>query len=178
MAHYESYKCRSCDGAFRFFHHPDDLPPPEICPLCGHPSGDIVDVFIPQSPPIKGVVSAAADQVYRSMEESSAARAEMMAEMAGGDAKDYAFTKITDLNDRQREGDIAAKMPSANEVMRFMQSNTQAPVGNAHAAQAMEFARQAHTGYMPYSGLRTQITTNQVHEQIRARMQRAGQMNR
>lgn len=188
MAFYRTYQCASCAGKFRFFHHPEDLPPPEKCPLCGADTGEIVPSFIPQAPAIQGVVGIAADQVYRSMEAASAARAEEMAEIGGGSAADYAHTKITDLKDNTHEGEISAVMPSANVVRGFMQEHgNRAPIGNQHAAVAMQYAAQAHTGYMPYAGERSRQVVagnrregdpvSSMHAAMAARMARQGQMN-
>lgn len=176
MAIYRTYECGSCDRQFRWLHHPSDDPPPERCPLCGAPTdGD--PVFSPAAPAIKGVMGIAADQVYRAMEASSEARAEMAADMGGGTAADYSHMKITDLKDNQREGDTAYKMPN-NPVQSFMQQNSQAVVGSQAAAVAQQYATQAHTGYFPHAGARTGSVIGNVHGQLAARMQQLGRLNR
>lgn len=179
MAVYRAYQCASCAGKFRWLHHPNDEPPPANCPLCGAATGDVVESFIPQAPAIQGVHAIAGDQVYRAMEASSAARAEMMAEVGGGSASDYAHTKITDLKDNTHEGEVSAVMPSTNEVRAFMQQHGgAAPIGVQANAQARAYATQAHTGYAPYQGLKSQLTVNRVHGSLVGRMAAQGQLNK
>lgn len=180
MAVYRSYQCGSCEQKFRWLHHPSDSPPPDNCPLCGASTGEIVDAFIPQAPRIQGVIGIAADQVYRSMEAASEARVEEAMAIAGGDRSDYAHTKITDLNDRQREGDISARMPPASPVQTFMTENARvAPIGSQAAAVAQQYAAAAHTGYFPHAGDRTrQVVSGNMHARLRSQMQAKGQLNK
>lgn len=175
MARYLTYQCISCEDKFRFLHHPSDCPPPDRCPLCGAPT-DGEPVFNPEAPNVRGVMGIAGDQVYRAMEASSEARAEMMADIGGGSASDYAHTKITDMKDNQREGDTAYKMPN-NPVQSFMKQNTQAAIGSQAAVIAQQYAAQAHTGYFPHAGARTGSVIGSVHGQLTARMRRLGQLN-
>lgn len=175
MPRYQAYDCDVCGGTFRYLHHPNNSPPPDECPLCGA-ANTPEPSFIPQAPAIKGIAAAAGDQVYRSMEAASEHRTQMMAEYGGGSASDYSHTKITDLNDRQREGDLAYKMP-ANEVQTFMRQNASAAVGNQHVSVAREYASQAHTGYFPHAGNRTSQVVGNVHNQLVGKMRALGQMN-
>jgi hypothetical protein len=176
MPRYQVYECDVCTGKFRYMHHPNDAPPPDTCPLCGSPN-DPSPSFIPQAPAIKGIAAAAGDQVYRSMENASIARTEMMAEYGGGSASDYSHTKITDLKDNQREGDLAYKMPP-NEVQNFMRQNPNVTGGaSQHVAFAQAKAAEAHTGYFPHAGRRTGEVIGNVHGQIAGRMRSLGQMN-
>jgi hypothetical protein len=176
MARYATYQCGSCEGRFRWLHHPSDEPPPEHCPLCGEATDGPEPVFNPEAPSIKGVAAAAGDQVYRAMEASSAARVEQMVEMGGGTAADYAHTKITDMKDNQREGDTAYKMPP-NPVSDFMAQHPNVG-GASHVAFAQEKAAQAHTGYMPHAGARTGSVVGAVHAQMVNRMRSLGQINK
>ncbi len=175
MARYVTYACGSCEGKFRWLQHPSDAPPPDNCPLCGAPT-DGEPVFSPAAPLIKGVKLKAAEQVYRALESSSAQRAEAMAELGGGTAADYAHTKITDLNDQQREGDLATRMPpaSSNEVAKFMAKYPHAVAG----VQPQAAAAAAHTGYMPHAGDRSRQTVANVHGAMTAKMRSLGQLNR
>lgn len=177
MAFYRTYECPSCTGRFRWLHHPSDSPPPSNCPICGVSTEAPEQVFNPEAPSIKGRVAPAADQVYRAMEESSAARAQMMADLGGGSASDYAHTKITDLKDNTREGETHFKMPP-NEVRGFMEAHPQATVGSQAAAVAQQYAAQAHTGYMPHAGSRTSSVVKNVHHQMVNRMETLGRMNK
>ena len=132
-------------------------------------------MFNPEAPAIKGVASRAVDQVYDSMVASSEARTELMAQVGGGSASDYGETKMTDMKDHLREGDISTMMPSPsnNEVARFMAQHPQAMSQispQAHAAQVS-------TGYFPNAGDRSRQTVANVHATMTARMRRAGQMN-
>jgi hypothetical protein len=174
MARYRTYQCISCEGKFRFLHHPNDAPPPDNCPLCGAAT-DGEPVFSPEAPAVRGVMGIAGDQIYRAMEAASASRAEMMADIGGGSAADYSHTKITDLKDNQREGDTAYKMP-ANPVQTFMQQNAQAAIGSQAAAVAQQYAAQAHSGYMPHAGSRTKDVISNVHGSMTARMRQLGQL--
>ena len=176
MACYRTYQCLSCERKFRYLHHPSDEPPPANCPLCGASTDGASAVFDPVAPAIRGTIGIAADQVYRAMEASSASRAEEMAALAGGSASDYSHTKITDLNDRQREGDTAYKMPQ-NEVRRFMEQHPGA-AGVSSPNFALEKAAAAHSGYFPHAGIRTGEVVRNVHWNMAREMQRRGNLER
>lgn len=179
MAHYETYGCDQCGGRFRWMHHPDNSPPPDVCQLCGAPS-ELSAAFLPQAPAIKGVRIQAAEQVYRGMEAASEARTHQMAELGGGDASDYSHTKITDLNTQQREGDLAYKMPSPgqNAVADFMRQNPTATGTGAQSANEMqEHAAAAHQGYFPHAGDRTRSVVGNVHHTLVRQMANKGRLN-
>jgi len=74
------------------------------------------------------------DQLYRSMEQGSERRAELAAQMVDAPVADMAALRITDLHDRQREGDMAAKQ--ADEAFNRIKATTKAPVGFAENGQA------------------------------------------
>lgn len=173
-----TYECLVCTGRFHYAHHPWDSPPPANCPLCGA-STSSAPVFEPTAPAIRGIVGIAADQVYRSMEASSEARAQVMAEVGGGGAADYSHTKITDMNDQMREGDVATRMTTMNPVRAFMDQNARtAPVGSQPNSVAQSYAADAHQGYFPHAGDRSRSVVANIHGGMAAAMQRKGQMNK
>lgn len=79
---------------------------------------DAEPVFVPQAPAVSNPARVkAVDDVYYGMEDASKLRAEQMAAMTpGASASDFRHTHITDLRDRQRPGDIAAKAPPPSPV--------------------------------------------------------------
>lgn len=87
---------------------------PDYCPLCGSYVGiEAEERKIPKAPRIRNQAKVkAVDDVYYSMEDASKARAELMAQHTpGASASDFSHTLITDMNDRQKPGDIAWKPP-------------------------------------------------------------------
>lgn len=115
------YECPDCKGEFTFMHMTKDEPVPEYCPQCGNFMGT-EPVQLPSFISIKSQRTKNADRTYRDIEAGGEKRAELAAEMTGGEKEDFSALKITDLKDNLRPGDIAAKMP-ANPVSEFMESN-------------------------------------------------------
>lgn len=165
-----TYECPDCGHQFRFLHMNRDEPPPEHCPACGNYMGET-----PQAMPslfsIKSRVSKSGDQVYRAMEDASAARAEQVEAMTGESAS---HMRITNMRDNQRQGDVAAVTPP-NEVQKVMQ---QAPknMGYQSSDAIAGFVGQAKAG--PYAGAghaaRQQIGMS--HFQTAAQITRAGNL--
>jgi len=92
---------------------PADAKMPEYCPSCGHYIGPDDPEAVPQKIAIGGsAIARAADQTYRQLEESSAARAEMLGDPA---------LKITNMRDHVREGETCA-MPVQNAVTQYQDS--------------------------------------------------------
>lgn len=122
MARYRFWRCPDCDGTFKHLHHPDDSPPPDRCQLCGAWMSESEPVFVPQAPMVGNAAKIkAVDDVYYGMEDASKARAELMAQHTpGASASDFSHTLITDMNDRQRPGDAAVKLPVRNPVTEAM----------------------------------------------------------
>jgi hypothetical protein len=178
MAFFRSYQCPECEGIFKYLHHPNDAPPPDRCDLCHAWMLDEAEpVFVPQAPRIGTYKGKTPDQVYRQMEQASADRTYEMAEMLpGASASDFSHTKITDMNDNMREGDIAAKYsPPPNYVQEFMKLNQgsgqsvgggYAPLANATGA---EYAAAAHQGAFPRAGAATLDGIIKPQHAIRAR---------
>jgi hypothetical protein len=170
MAKYQPYRCPDCAEIFRHLHLLADLSDlPDRCPLCGAWVSDDEPpetVFVPQAPAVRSALSQSVDDVYRGMEEGSQFRTEQMAAMAGGSASDYAHTKITNLNDRQKEGDIAAPPAPPSPVTQMMAAT---PGATGYQQNAQAFAEANRYGIGAYAGERTrQATVSQHHQQLRA----------
>ena len=71
---------------------------------------DDSEVFVPAVPHIGKTIGRSGDQVYRAMEDSSAANAEAVSAITGEDASNM---KITNMADYLRPGDQAAKMSTS-----------------------------------------------------------------
>lgn len=98
-------RCLVCREAFRW---DATQGMPEYCPIptCGEYIGsDSKDeVAAPYIGTSKGRVP---DLIYRDMEQKSEYRAQQAAEMAGMSTADTSHLRMTDMNDSQREGDMA-----------------------------------------------------------------------
>jgi len=186
MAFFRNYQCPECNGVFRFLHHPSDAPPPDRCQLCAAWMLDTPEpVFVPQAPGIGTLQAKSHDDVYRAMEDASEARTHLMAQYGGGSASDYNHTKITDMHDNTREGDISAKYaPPPNYVQEFMKLNqSQGPsIGGGFApmsgATGAEWAAAAHTGTFPHQGAATLASISPNHAQLARIMEAGGRLNR
>ena len=121
MPRFSHYCCPDCGGTFRWLHHPVDEPPPHFCPLCGSDM-NAEPVFVPTAPHIGKTIGRTADNIYRQMEQAGADHAQLAADLAGGEAADYAGLKVTDMPDYLRAGDIAAKLPQNTPVHQAMQA--------------------------------------------------------
>jgi hypothetical protein len=163
-----TYECPDCLARFPFLHMNSDEPPPEHCPRCGNYMG-VDPKPMPSLFSIKSKVSKSADSVYRAMEDASAERAAVVQEMTGEDASNM---KITNMNDHQRHGDIAAKTP-ANEVSKVMAA---APnVLNFQNNQvAQGFASQTAVGPYPHMGDTVRQNIGMSHFQRAASVTRNG----
>ena len=127
---------------------------------------DVETTFIPQAPAVRSGVAQAVDDVYRGTEESSNLRAEMMAQLGGGDASDYAHTRITNLKDNQREGDTAFVPPPPNPVSQAMAA---LPNLAGHQATAQAFAEANRYGPGAYAGENArQAVVSQHRQQVAA----------
>ncbi len=188
MAFYRPYLCPDCGGKFRYLHHPNDAPPPDECQLCGASMVDPAPVFEPAAPAIGTYKGKSPDQVYRQMETASEARTELMAQhVPGASASDFSHTKVTDLHDNLREGDIAAKYSAPpNYVQEFMKLNPAPGGGSAvggytpivAGATPIEYAAQTRTGPFPYAGAQTADRIKANHAQLARIVQREGQENK
>ncbi len=142
MARKVDYKCPECHKVFEFLHHPNDEPPPDYCPLCKAFVGDTAEkqpVFKISIGTAKGKVP---DQVYRNLEDSSAARAQEAADLVGANVAEMSAIKVTNLKDNSREGDVAAVTPppsvSAQELTVPGVGGPQFQAMNVEQVQAMQ----------------------------------------
>ena len=151
-------KCPACRSKFKY-----DITEgwPDFCPLCGtdinnwRADDDIVcPAFLSQK-------SKNNDQLVRDMMDGSEKRAEIAAMQAGCSVEEMSSLKITDITDR-RDAEISA-IPVNNEITRHMDSMRAAgmPVGFGGGGSAdnsvqvaMGQAAMAHTGELPYAGMR------------------------
>jgi hypothetical protein len=173
MAHFQSWACPDCGGKFRHLHHPDDAPPPDRCPLCDAWLSDAEPTFIPQAPAVRSGVAQAVDDVYRGTEDSSRLRTEMMAQIGGGSASDYAHTIVTNMKDNQKPGDIAYVAPPPNPVTQVMAAT---PNLTGHQQNALAFAEANRVGVGAYAGERARQATVAQHRQQVQALVGAGQL--
>lgn len=122
---------------------------PEYCPKCGEYIGtegkdEVVLPFI------SSAKNLGADRVYKDMEQKSELRAQLAAEQSGLSASEVSHLKITNMNDRQRQGDIAA-MPVNNEVSRMMASAPPGTVGFG-SQYAIQMSAMSQQGPVPNAG--------------------------
>ena len=155
-------RCTSCRGAFPWNTKEHW---PKFCPLCSADLGDdradddIVMPFIRSS----SSKLAAADRVYREMEESSSRRAQAAADMVGAPVSEMSGLKITDMRDNQRPGDLAVPLPS-NPVSDFMQQNPQA--SGFGTGRGVEYSMAVQQGPLPNAGARTRTMVQSLHQDM------------
>src|SRR5271166_2881475 len=156
-----SLRCPSCRGKFPW--NPTEGMP-DICPLCegkvGHDRADddIVLPFIRSSGRSKII-----DNVYRDMERGSEVRAAAAAEMAGVPVSEMSSLKITDMNDRQKPGDISAKL---------VQNDMTAIIDRHHAqlaAMGPELSRNVGVGDYPSQGAKIRSMVQNAHPDMVSR---------
>lgn len=174
MAFFRHYLCPDCSGTFRFLHHPAEEPPPNFCPLCGS-NMNVEPVFVPLAPHIGRTIGKTADNVYRQMEEASAANMEAAAELGGGDTSDYSALKVSDMADYLRPGDVAAKMP-ANPVSEHM---AKTGVGGFQPGMTgAEYAANVRVGVFPRQGETTRVDLVSGHSARARGIEAAGRIGR
>lgn len=174
MARFVTYQCPDCEGVFRWLRHPSDEPPPNYCPKCGS-NMTAEPTFVPLAPHIARSISKTADNVYRQMENASAANMEAAAEIGGGDAADYAALKINDLADYLKPGDVAAKMP-ANPVSQHMTNTGQG--GFQPGMTGAEYAANVKIGAFPRQGETTRVDLVSGHSARARGVEAAGRIGR
>jgi hypothetical protein len=141
-------RCPVCREKFKWDitqGYPEQCLNPECASRIAHDreDDDIVLPFVRSSERSKTI-----DNVYRDMERGSEQRAQMAAEMTGAPVSEMSDLRITNLNDRQRPGDIAAQ-PVNNPVSQFMQAN---PGIAGFAANGAAFAGGVSAGHLPNVG--------------------------
>ena len=110
-------RCPHCRGRFPWDRK---LGFPSKCPLpgCDYVAKEVDDKVIPM-PMIRHATTNTPDRVYREMEKSSEARAQMAADVAGVPVSEMANLKMTNMRDNVREGETYA-MPVSNDVTKQM----------------------------------------------------------
>lgn len=152
-------KCPICRAKFKWnplVGFPDYCPNAKCTSRIAHDrkDDDVVMPFV-RSPGTK-----ANDDLYRSMEKASEARAEHAAQILGVPTSDMSDLKITNLNDRRHEGAVAA-MPVNNEVTRMMAAAPQQFGMNPNAG--LQYSATVSSGPYPNSGARTQNMIRSLH---------------
>lgn len=171
----QRYECPDCEK--QFFYQPESTADdgPKFCPKCGvnlaDNSAEVIEITRVN---INTSVSKKNDTLYRQMETASAGRAEEAADMLGIDKSETSGMKITDMNDGQRPGDIAAKLP-ANPVVEAMKNST-SMTGFQHPANVSEYVHSAPSG--DRSGVTAMIGLNNRFMTDRARLTNAGRINK
>jgi len=141
-----TYECPDC-GARKTVLHLSRSEPPPLCPHC-----DQEGVAQPSAPHIAKSIGKVADNVYRQMEEGAASRAAACAEAFGESPAETALG-LTDLRDNQRAGDVAAIPPGTVPANLPQGPGVSAgPRNFSDPTAAAEYARNAHTGPIPYAG--------------------------
>lgn len=126
---------------------------PEQCPLCdvriGNDRADD-DVVMPF---IRSAKTTNNDKLYRDLEKGSETRAELAAQQLGVPVSDMLAMKMTDMNDSQREGDIAAKLvPDKGEGQYFQPGSNGAEFMAGNASGAVTVNGVTQLGVVPRAG--------------------------
>src|SRR5215469_7270667 len=166
-----------CPGCRKAFPWDPAVALPERCPLpdCDYvaPKRENPDgVIVIAAPFIGSAKTKATDSCYRQLEESSARRAEMAAEMAGVPVSEMSHLKVTNIRDT-KEGEIAA-MPVVNDVTRQMDrikamggqagwAGAGQPIDTGTADGSITVNGQVIRGIQPRAGIRAM-------DQIQARL--------
>jgi hypothetical protein len=175
MAHYQAYECPECRGQFRFYHHPDDEPPPKYCPLCGAHMEDEPEItFIPAAPHIERSIRKTADDVFRQTEAASIANAAAVEEITGMEAN---AMKVTNMGDYLRPGDVAAKMP-VTPTAQLVNGQGQGGFQPLMGMTGKDFARATGEGAFPHAGDATRQLLTQGHSQRARMVEAAGNVGR
>lgn len=143
-------RCNACKHPTPW--KPTELRPPE-CPKCWasfgeeRADGDIVMPFI------RSAKTTQNDKLYRDMEKGSETRMQIAAEQVGAPVSEMSAMKMTDMNDNQREGDIAAKLvPDKGDGQYFQPNGAEHAAGTATGA--ININGQVMTGIEPRAGMK------------------------
>lgn len=140
--------CNAC--RYRLPWKPTDKTPTE-CPKCWASFGEERSDDDVVMPFIRSPKTGRTDKVYRDMERGSEVRAELAAQQLGVPTSEMSGLKMTNMNDGQREGDIAAKLvPDKNEGQFFQQNGAEYMAGNAQGAVTVN--GQTQMGVAPRAG--------------------------
>lgn len=103
---FRTYYCPDCEREFEVFHASRDEPPPENCPHCSA-EPETPYLPLPRKMSIGGSnISKGVDLTYKHLEESGQRAFE-----ASGNPN----SKVTNLKDNLREGDVAAVVPQPSK---------------------------------------------------------------
>lgn len=132
---------------------------------------DAEPAFTPQAPAVRNAAKVKAiDDVYYGLEDASKDRTELMAQASpGASVSDFKHTLITDMNDRQKPGDIAWKGIPSSPVTDLMQKGIGGFQGDAAG-----YAAAAHQGATPHAGNRAREATVAAHHQVSRQLVAAG----
>jgi len=140
-----TYQCPDCEGCFDHMHLRSVDEPPAHCVLCGsNMTGASPQLSAPH---IARSIGKVADNVYRSMEDSSAHRAELAAEALGESVSEMGAMRITNMRDDARAGETSV-MAAPTPVTQFM--NQTGLGGHVNSMAAQDYARSTQVG--PYAG--------------------------
>lgn len=142
--------CNSC--RYRHPWKPTEPRPPE-CPKCWASFGEERaddDVVMPF---IRSAKTSQNDKLYRDMEKGSETRMQIAAEQVGAPVSEMSAMKMTDMNDNQREGDIAAKLvPDKGDGQYFQPGSNGAEYMAGNASGAITVNGVTQTGVVPRAG--------------------------
>lgn len=169
-----TFECPECAGQFTLLLTDED-PLPEFCPLpgCGQYVGANPEP-IPNFSRVRNAKNQTMDNVYRGMEESSYARAQAAADLAGCDVSEMSALKITNMRDNLREGDVSYMAPTTASNVTKIHSPPPpvAPMGGQVGLATSQLIRQ--TGGAVGHGVMDKLKAG--HQGRANAMQRAGQM--
>lgn len=174
---YRNYTCpaETCGHTFSYRHASKKDLGPRFCPRCGYDTqgDDAQQLDMTFSKPLLGkVITVAADNTYRAMEEGAAHRAQVAMEQHGLSQEEANNLKITDLRTNNVEGENSVKEVD-NPVTDAMRAGPNV-TGFQPAAAAAEFARSAHVGPHAHAGARAVGKIQETHMQNVAAVVAAG----
>jgi hypothetical protein len=150
---------------------------PTKCPLPGCDYTSIErDELVISAPFIRSPKTTRTDASYRELETSSAARAELAAQMAGVSVSEMSHLKVTNIRDARHPGDVAA-VPVVNDVTRQMDlirarggqsgySGQGQPIDTGTATGAVTINGQVVQGIEPRAGRRAMELQQQLMPSI------------
>lgn len=156
-----TYECPDCGGRFRFLHMKSSEPPPNFCALCGNNMTE-PPTERPSAPHVAKTIGKVGDNTYRQLEQASAARVEMAAEMSGIDASEFSAMKVTDLRTDTQVGEASAPpefLQQSTEVHKAMEAAPANTVGFQGNGSQYALGR-------PDAGIATAAKVSSFHQQI------------
>lgn len=157
-----TYQCPDCDGVFDHFHRKADDPPPEYCPLCGAYVGEEVTKLPNAANLFKSGKRKSADAVYRAMESSSEARAELAGDKA---------LKVTDF----KGGKEPYRVPMSSDA-QGMEAAARKNSFGADRESIAAYLQSGQTGPGAGSGVTALKTLTTQHGRTAREVTQAGQI--